>query len=261
MDYETIIGVKRNNVAIITLNRPTKLNAINETMGEELVDFLNCCEESPDVKAVILTGSGRAFCSGGDLVSAQGLADSPLLSLKKLLNSVHPVVSELRRTHIPIIAAVNGMAVGGGFTIALACDLIIAAMSAKFNSQYVLIGASPDGGLSYMLPRLVGIKRAAWLMFTGEVVDAKTGFEMGFVNKVVADTELLNEAYALAQRLAAGSHSAIAQTKELLNLGLNESLETQMENEKQAIARIARTADFKEALRPFLDKQKGKKQK
>lgn len=255
MDYETIIYTKSDNVATIMLNRPEKRNAMNEIMGEELMDCLHRCGEGVDVRAVILTGSGNVFCSGGDLGTVEYLADSPPLAVKKLLSAGLPVISELRRLGAPVIAAVNGAAVGGGFGLALACDLIIAAKSAKFNSHYVLIGQSPDVGLTYMLPRLVGLKRATWLTFTGEVVDAQKGYEMGFVNQVVEDSELLNEASALAKRLAASATLAIARTKELINLGLHESLETQMENEKQAMSCLASSEDGREALSAFRDKR------
>ena len=255
MEYKTIIYTKSDKVATITLNRPEKRNAINEIMGEELVDCLNRCNEDADARAVIVTGSGNVFCSGGDLEAEQHLADSPLLGLKKLINAVHPAVSELRRVSAPIIAAVNGPAIGGGFSLAVACDLIIAAKSARFNAQYVLVGVNPDCGLTYMLPRLVGLKRATWLMFTGDVVDAQKGYEMGFVNQVVEDSELLNEANALAKRLAVGATLAIGQTKELINLSLHESMETQMENEKQAMARLTLSEDHREAVSAFRDKR------
>lgn len=256
MDYTTIIYTKSEKVATITLNRPEKRNAIDEIVGQELVDCLNRCNEDVDIRAIILTGSGKVFCSGGDLSPAGDPADSALLSTKRLINAAVPVISELRRVGVPVIAAVNGPAVGGGFSLALACDLIIAADSARFNSHYVLIGITPDLGLTYMLPRLVGLQRASWLMFTGEVIDAQKGYEMGFVNQVVKDSELLNEANVVARRLAAGASLAIARTKELINVSLHESLETQMENEKQGVARSTLTEDSIEALRAFREKRK-----
>lgn len=255
MDYKTIIYAKSDKVATITLNRPESLNAINVAMGEELVDCLHRCDNAPDVRAVILTGNGRVFCSGGDLKEARHLAELPSLAIKRLLNAALPAISELRRVGVPVIAAVNGPAVGGGFSFAMACDLIIAAKSARFNSHYVLIAQNPDAGLTYILPRVIGLKRATWLMFTGEIVDAQKGYEMGFVNQVVEDSELMNEANALAKRLAEGPTLAIARTKELLNTSLNESLETQMENEKQSMARLGLSEDSLEALNAFRDKR------
>ena len=251
MDYQTIIYATSDQVATITLHRPEKRNAANEIMGEELIDCLNRCNEDADVRAIILTGSGKIFCSGGDLESYPELADWPTIKAKKLLNAFFPAISEINRIDKPVIAAVNGPAIGGGFAIALTCDLVIAAKSAKFNSHYVLIGLSSDAGLSYYLPRIVGSKRAAWLMFTGETVDAQKGYELGFVNMVVEDAELMKTADELAKRLAMGATVAIGEIKRLLNQSWHEGLENQLENEKQSLGRLARTEDVKEALSAF----------
>lgn len=256
MDYETIEYSETGNVATITLNQPQRRNAINEMMSEELVRCINYCDEDDNIRAVILTGRGKAFCSGGDLGAEDFFADSPQLRVKRLLNAAYSALFEIRRVSKPVIAAVNGPAVGGGFALALACDLIIAAESANFNSHYVRIGMSPDAGMSWFLPRLVGDKRATWLMFTGEVVDAQKGYEMGFVNQVVDDDRLLHEARSFAKKLASSATLAIARTKELINRSWQESLESQMENEKQAIARLGHTEDVQEAITAFRDKRK-----
>ena len=256
--YETITFIQSDKVGTITLNRPEKRNALNETMCEELVDCLNLCNKGTDIKALILTGSGKIFCSGADLWSTEHTADPLPLRVERLVNAAIPVISQLRSVRVPVIAAVNGPAIGGGFAISLACDIIIAAESAKFNLQHVLIGMSPDAGVTYMLPRLVGSKRATWLMFTGEVVDALQGYEIGFINKVVEDKELLGEAKALAKRLAKGATLAIAQTKYLINMSWHENLKTQMEKEKQSVAQLADSDDFGEAISAFRDKREPK---
>ena len=250
MEYKTIKYDKRENVGTITLNRPEKRNAINESMIEELTDCINCCGEHEDIRAIILTGGGKAFCSGGDIL------ETPPPRAKKFLNALHPAFLEIRRVPKPVIAAVNGPAIGGGFALALSCDIIIAARSAKFNSHYVLIGVSPDCGMSYMLPRLVGDKRATWLMFTGEMVDAQKGYEMGFVNQVVDDDRLLSETEVLAKKLAASATLAIARTKDLINRSWHESLETQMEYEKQFFGGLALKEDHHEAIEAFREKRK-----
>lgn len=255
MDYKTLISAKSDKVMTITLNRPEKHNAINETMGEELIDCLSVCDDDEDVRAIILTGIGKTFCSGGDIDANEILSGSPKLSVKKLLNAALPAFLEIRRIGKPVIAAVNGPAIGGGFSLALACDLVIAAQSAIFNSHYVLIGESPDGGLTYTLPRLVGDKRAAWLMFTGERISAQEGYEMGFVNKVVKDNELVNESNALANKLAASASLAIGKIKELINRSWHVSLENQMEYEKHLCCHLALTEDAKEALMAFQEKR------
>ncbi len=250
MDYKMIKFSESQTVGTIHLNRPGKRNALNETMVVELVDCINFCGESARVRAIILTGSGKAFCSGGDI-----LETSPS-EAKKFINALHPAFLELRRVPKPVIAAVNGPAIGGGFALALSCDIIIASRSSRFNSQYVLIGVSPDCGMSYILPRLVGDKRATWLMFTGEIVDAQKGFEMGFVSQVVEDDQLLIEANALAAKLAGSATLAIARTKELINRSWHESLETQMEYERQFFAQLALKEDHHEAIAAFREKRK-----
>jgi len=258
VDCKAIKYTESENVATIMLNRPEKRNAINETMMEELLNCVNFCEENANIRAIVLTGNGKAFCSGGDLDEVELSTSSPCLRIKRFLNAGHPFLLEIRRVSKPVIAAVNGPAFGGGFALALSCDLIIASKSASFKSPYVSIGLSPDGGLSYILPRLLGDKRAAWLMFTGDAVDAREGYEMGFVNKVVEDNELLIEANALAKKLATSATLAIARTKELINRSWHESIETQMEYEKQSLARLFLTGDVREAITAFRDKQKPK---
>lgn len=255
-DHTMIKYAERDNVATIMLNRPEKRNAVNQTVVEELMHYINFCEENANIRAIILTGSGKVFCSGGDLGEIDISNESARLEAKRFLSFAHPMNLEIRRMPKPVIAAVNGPAIGGGFALALSCDLIIAAKSAWFNCQYVLNGWSPDGGMTYYLPRLLGDKRTTWLMFTGEMIDAQKGYEMGFVNKVVDDNELLIEANALARRLASSATLAIARTKELINLSWHQSLESQMEYEKQSIARLIPTEDSREAVMAFRDKRK-----
>ena len=250
MKYKTIKYDSRESVGVITLNRPEKRNAINKIMIEELATCIHGCGEQEDIRAIILTGAGNAFCSGGDIL------ETPPPKAKKFLNALHPAFLEIRRVPKPVIAAVNGPAIGGGFALALSCDIIIASKSARFNSQYVLIGVSPDCGMSYMLPRLVGDKRASWLMFTGEMVDAQKGYEMGFVNQVVEDNQLLNEAHVIAKRLAESATLAIGRTKELINRSWHESLESQMESEKQFFGSLALKEDHQEAIAAFREKRK-----
>lgn len=258
MVYKTIIHEVSEKVATITLNRPEKGNPLNKLISEELLDCLNHCDDDPETRAIILTASGKVFCSGGDLEAVHSFGDSMHLGVPKLLSHLHPMVSKIRSIGLPVIAAVNGPAIGGGTSLAIACDLVVAAKSARFNSHYVLIGASPDCGMTHMLPRLVGLKKATCLMFTGEVFNAQQAYEMGIVNQVVEDSELLNDTKILAKKLAAGATLAIAQTKELINKGLNESFDAQMDYERQALAHIGRSHDFNEAIRAFNEKRKPK---
>ena len=257
MQYSTVICEKKDAVATITLNRPQNMNALDFKLGEELLDCLLRIGEDAEVRAVVLSGAGRAFSAGGDVkVMQEALSESPPLCLKKLTNLLHPIISAIRRMPKPVIAAVNGFASGAGFSLTLACDLVIAAESARFNSAYILIGLSPDGSLTYFLPRLIGLQRANWLFFSGEQVSAQQGHQMGFVNQVVADEELAEAAQALARRLAAAPTMAIAMTKQVVNTSLTETLETQMENERIHIACAGGTEDFREGLDAFFTKRK-----
>lgn len=252
MNCETLKFVESGNIGTITLSRPEKRNAINYAMIEDLGECIKYCSENNDIRAVVLTGQGNAFCSGGDLLE---IIPS---KTKNLLNNLHPMLLDLRRLPKPIVAAVNGPATGGGFALALSCDIIIAGTSARFNAQWVRIALSTDCGASYMLPRLMGDKRAAWLLFTGEVVDAQRGYELGFVNKVVEDDQLLTETNGIAKRLAESATTAIANIKRLLDLSWHEKIESQMEYEKELLSYATLTLDHDEALMAFREKRRPK---
>src|SRR6185436_7304126 len=210
MSYETIQLEMHGAVAVLTLNRPDRLNALNVQVAH---DFKAAVKEALErgARAIVLTGAGRAFCAGGDLREMQEIAkrdgrveaffDEPL----RLLNEG---ILLIRKTPVPFIAAVNGVASGGGCNLALACDLVIAAESAKFNQAFIKIGLSPDCGGTFILPRLVGMKRAAELMFTGDMLTAQSALEMGMINAVTPDGELMSHALALADRLAAAPTAA-----------------------------------------------------
>lgn len=256
MAYETIIFSQANNIATITLNRPQAMNAFDFTMGDELLDCLVNLSDDPESRAVIITGSGRAFCAGGDVrLFRRSLDKAPHLVIKRLTVPLHAIIAEIRRLNKPVIAAINGFASGAGFSLALACDLIVAAESARFNSAYISIGLTPDGSLTCFLPRLVGLQRASYLIFSGDMVDARAACELGFVNQVVKDDELMKAATELAARLAAAPTLAIARSKQLINQSILGSLETQMEQERQTVSISASTEDFKEGILAFFAKR------
>jgi 2-(1,2-epoxy-1,2-dihydrophenyl)acetyl-CoA isomerase len=209
-------------------------------------------------RAIVLTGAGRAFCAGGDLHEMQNIAtregrleaffDEPL----RILNEA---ILLIRQTPLPFIAAVNGVASGGGCNLALACDIVIAAESAKFNQAFIKIGLSPDCGGTFILPRLVGWKRAAELMFTGDMVTARDALEMGMINAVAPDTELMSRAMAMADRLAAAPTAAIGQIKKLLEASAANDQRSQLELERQAQIESGKTKDFIEGVASFLEKR------
>ncbi|MFH1484929.1 MAG: enoyl-CoA hydratase-related protein, partial [Chloroflexota bacterium] len=173
----------------------------------------------------------------------------------KLNVKLQSIILTIRHMRKPVIAAVHGFAAGAGFPLALACDMVIAAESAKFNSAYVNIGLSPDGGPTFFLPRMVGIHRANYLLMTGDTIDAQTAYGMGIVNQVVSDSELMDAARKMAQRLASGPSLALARIKELVNQSFSQGLANQMERERQLIADSTRTADFKEGMTAFFEKR------
>jgi 2-(1,2-epoxy-1,2-dihydrophenyl)acetyl-CoA isomerase len=210
-------------------------------------------------RAFVLTGAGRAFCAGGDLGEMQEMAsregkmdaffDEPL----RLINES---ILLIRQTPVPFIAAVNGVASGGGCNLALACDLVIAAESAKFNQAFINVGLVPDCGGTFILPRLVGWKRAAELMFTGNMITAQQALEIGMINNVAPDSELMNQALALAERLAQAPTAAIGQIKRLLEASAVNDQASQLDLERKAQIEAGKTKDFAEGVSAFLEKRR-----
>jgi len=255
MDYRTIVFEQVEGVARLTLNRPEAANAIDLQMGQELLQAALQCDADPSVRAVLITGAGRAFCAGGDLRSFAGRGDDTPRHLKELTTYLHGAISRLARCGKPVVAAVNGVAAGAGFSLVLACDLAIAAGSARFTMAYTKAGLTPDGSSTYFLPRIVGLRRAIELTYTNRTLPAAEAQTWGIVNRVVDDEALPGEAMQLAIELAAGPTLALGRSKDLLRAGWNESLETQMENETQAIAASSQTADYQEGSAAFREKR------
>jgi 2-(1,2-epoxy-1,2-dihydrophenyl)acetyl-CoA isomerase len=257
MSYETIQVEMREAVGLVTLNRPNSLNALTTEVGRDFQAAVSDVGES-GARAIVLTGAGRAFCAGGDLREMQRIAeregkveaffDEPL----RLLNEC---ILLIRRTPLPFIAAVNGAASGGGCNLALACDLVVAGESARFNQAFIKIGLVPDCGGTFILPRLVGWKRATELMMTGEVVTAARALEMGMINTVVPDEELLARALAIAEQLAQAPTAAIGRTKELLEASATNDYGGQLELERKAQIQSGLTRDFREGVAAFIEKR------
>ena len=257
MSYDTIQLEMRDSVCLLTLNRPDRLNALTVEVAK---DFKAAITEAIErgARAIVLTGSGRAFCAGGDLREMQEIAkqdgrveaffDEPL----RLLNEA---IVLIRETPVPFIAAVNGVASGGGCNLALACDLVIAAESAKFNQAFIKIGLTPDCGGTFMLPRLVGWKRATELLFTGELVSAKAAAEMGMINSVTPDDELMSRAMAMAEKLAHAPTAAIAEIKKLLEASATNDLRSHLDLERETQIESGKTKDFVEGVSAFLEKR------
>ena len=242
-----------DRVARLTLDRTEALNALDRKTLRALRRAAVSAAEDPDVGAILLTGSGSAFCVGADLkeMSTGRMAEageSPREAVFGTAGELHHLISALARAPKPVICAVNGTAAGAGVGIALACDVIWAAKSATFKLAYTAIGLSPDGGTTFFLPRLVGPKLAAELFFTNRKLTADEALAFGLVSRVAADAELLPAARALASDLARGPTRAFAEVKALLRVSAHNGLETQTEDERQAIARTFASADFAEGI-------------
>jgi 2-(1,2-epoxy-1,2-dihydrophenyl)acetyl-CoA isomerase len=252
---DTLLYEVKDHVARITFNRPDAANALNMEMGRDLMHASIRASEDPAVRAVVLTGAGKMFSGGGDLKSFAAQEDRLPGHLKEVALYLHAAISRFVRMDAPVIAAVNGSAGGAGMSLCLFADLVIAAESAKFTLAYTRAGLSPDGGSTYFLPRIVGVRRALELALTNRVLTAREALDWGIVTKVVPDAELQAEAQTLAKQLAAGATRAFGAAKRLLDHSFSESLETQMELEAQAIADQARTADAREGMAAFIAKR------
>lgn len=255
MEHKELILEVKDRVATITLNRPDRYNALSVGMVEALSDLLLACDEDRGIRAVVLTGAGPAFCAGGDVREFVEQAATISRHLKRLLAAFHGSISRMTRMAKPILAAVNGVAAGAGMSLAMACDVVIAAASARFTMAYTKIGATPDGSSTYFLPRLVGLRRALELVYTNRVLQAQEAVAWGLVTREVPDAEFPAAVTAMAAELAAGPTLSFARTKQLFLLSAHESLETQMEHEAQCIALSSRTADFREGTAAFVEKR------
>jgi 2-(1,2-epoxy-1,2-dihydrophenyl)acetyl-CoA isomerase len=255
MPYETLTLARADGVATLTLNRPDAFNALNLTLGRDLFHATLEVDDDPGVRAVVITGTGKAFCAGGDVKGFADNLDRIGALIKELTTYLHGAISRLCRSDKPVIMAINGVAAGGGMSLALAGDLVLAAESARFTMAYSKIAATPDGSSSYYLPRLIGLRRAMELYFTNRVLTAREAHEWGLITRVVPDAELASAAQTLARELAQGPTKAFGGAKRLFHQATWESLETQMELEAQAIAASGRTEDFRAGVTAFANKQ------
>jgi 2-(1,2-epoxy-1,2-dihydrophenyl)acetyl-CoA isomerase len=257
MSYEHVIWEQDGAVGRITLNRPDSLNAWTRDFGRELKQAVVRDAADPAVRAVLVTGSGRGFSSGADLKSGFDPApDDGMPDLRKELHEFyHPIIAGVRRLEKPVVAAVNGPAVGIGASLALACDLVLAAESAFFGLAFVNIGLMPDGGSTLFVPAAVGKARAFQMALLGERIDARRALEWGLVNYVHPDDRLMSEAESLTARLAAGPTRSYASSKIALNRMLYPDLDGQLDLEAELQHALARTNDFQEGVLAFVEKR------
>ena len=260
MAYETILYEVADGVATITLNRPQVLNSLNGTLFAELGRAFSAAGGDPDVRAILVTGAGRAFCAGADLAQSGG-GDGPKDPGDRTAEGMHatinPLVARIATIPKPVIAAVNGVTAGGGVGLALSADIVIAARSATFIQVFgPNLGIVPDMGCTWYLPRLVGRARALGLALTGDRLPAETAAEWGLIWKAVDDADLMTEAKALAARLAAGPTTGFGLIKKAIEASETNGLVEQLHLEAEAQRIAFRTHDTKEGVRAFLEKRK-----
>jgi 2-(1,2-epoxy-1,2-dihydrophenyl)acetyl-CoA isomerase len=254
--YENIIWEQSGGVGRLTLNRPESLNAWTDAFGRELRSVIERDAAQQSVRAVLITGAGRGFSSGADLKAGFEPADDGMPDIKAELHDVyHPAIAGVRRLEKPVIAAVNGPAVGIGCSLALACDLILAAESSFFGLAFVNIGLMPDGGSTAFVPPAVGRARAFQMALLGERIPAQQALEWGLVNWVHPDERLMDEAEALVERLAAGPTRSYAASKRALNQFIYGDLDAQLYLEAELQHALGRTRDFLEGTAAFVEKR------
>jgi 2-(1,2-epoxy-1,2-dihydrophenyl)acetyl-CoA isomerase len=250
-----ILIEQTNGVMNITLNNPDKLNSFNRAMALQLQEALDDASYSDDVRCVVIKGSGRAFCAGQDL--AEAIDEENNLSIKRIVSEhYNPIIKKITDLQKPVIAAVNGVAAGAGANIALACDIVIAAESAKFIQAFSAIGLVPDSGGTYFLPRLVGSARAAALMMTGDRVNAEEAVAMGMIYRSIPNEEFESEIEKLSTKLSGMPTQALALTKKLLQKTWTSDLSKQLRLEEEYQDISGSSHDYNEGVQAFLQKRK-----
>jgi 2-(1,2-epoxy-1,2-dihydrophenyl)acetyl-CoA isomerase len=249
----TILTSVENNVAYITLNRPDKFNSFNQEMAIALQLELDKCKQDDNIRAIYITGEGKAFCAGQDLGEAVDPDGPELQSIVK--EHYNPIIERLRAIEKPVVAAVNGVAAGAGANIALACDIVVAKESASFIQAFSKIGLIPDSGGTYFLPRLVGFQKASALMMLGDKVPASEAAGMGMIYKYFADDAFETESKKIAENLAKMPTKALGFTKIALNQSLANNLTEQLKVEEEYQTLSGKTDDFNEGIAAFLEKR------
>ena len=256
MKYQNILFETQDNIAEIKLNRPKLLNSFNYEMADEFLDALKKCDEKKEIRAIIITGTGRGFCAGQDLEEATRENGPPIDAI--IDHTYNPIIKKIISIEKPIICYVNGIAAGAGANLAISCDVTFAASSAKFIQSFINIGLVPDSGGTYNLPRLIGKQRAAGLMFSGEKVSSAEAEKIGMIYKSVDDENGYQEALDYAKKISEKPTKSIGLIKSLLNKSNRNIISEQLELEKKYQITAANSTDHKEGVKAFFEKRKPK---
>ena len=256
MEFDTLKFELTDGVAVITFDRPDAANSLNAQMADDMLKSATHCDSNPDIRCVVLTGAGKMFSAGGDLRTFAAQGEGMSEYMRYTTTGMHMAISRFSRMNAPFLVAVNGVAAGAGFSMAISGDMVYIAESAKLTMAYTNVGVSPDGSSTYFLPRLVGHVKAMELIYNNDVLTAQEAYEWGLVNKVVPDDELMKHVLTVATRLASGPTLAYGEAKRLIADSLGNTLETQMELETRAICGLARaSSDTVNAINAFTKKE------
>jgi 2-(1,2-epoxy-1,2-dihydrophenyl)acetyl-CoA isomerase len=251
---DPVILEEQGAIAVIRLNRPDVLNALDIPLAEALLAAVESVARKPEIRAIVIRGAGRAFCAGGDVGSFRG-KDDVSEHVDALIQPFHKALEIMSRLPQPTIAMLHGAVAGAGLSMALACDFAVAADDAKFTLAYARIGASPDGSSTWFLPRVVGLRKAKEIALLADLFDAAEAYRLGLVNRIVPLERLEEEVMALASRLAAGPTAAYGRMKSLLHGSFDATLSQQLEAERQAFRDSTGTEDFAEGVAAFVEKR------
>jgi 2-(1,2-epoxy-1,2-dihydrophenyl)acetyl-CoA isomerase len=254
--YKCINFDRQDGVAHIELNRPEKANAIDSTLVAEFHDAAKLCSNDAEIRAVLLSGAGPIFCGGGDLEGFGDLGVALPSAMGAMMQDLHSATEILSTMSAPVVAAVNGMAVGGGLSLVLSSSFVVATSDARFSMGYTGAGLTPDGGATYYLPRIVGLRRAEEMMVTNRQLSAAEALDWGIVNQVVEPSELIEKAQAMAAKLAKGPTAAVGNVRRMLLQSFDNDLISQLELEGKSIVEMASTSDGQEGIRAFVEKRK-----
>jgi 2-(1,2-epoxy-1,2-dihydrophenyl)acetyl-CoA isomerase len=252
----SLLFEREGAVARLTLNRPAAANAIDLGLARELMMAAITCDEDNSIRCVLLTGTGRFFCPGGDVRSFMLAGPSIGSLLKEITAYFHMAIARFARMNKPLVTAVNGVAAGAGFSLALLGDIVLGARTAQFTAAYTALGVSPDGGLSWLLPRLVGLRAAQELIFTNRTLSADEAKDLGLITRIVEAESLAAEAAKLTQELASGPTAAYGKLRNLFLRSSESSLESHLEEESRGLAETSRSAHGQEGIAAFVSKRK-----